>query len=523
MDVGGEREKLKEMVEKLAGMIERGEVKDKGQLEEAKRALARKLSLPPVKNSLILPLLAGKLGWEKLKPFLRKPVRTISGVAPVALMVRPQGSCRWSCIYCPLSPLAPKSYVGFEPSARRAREWGFHPFGQIKARLKQYLIQGHVPQKAEVIIQGGTFLAMEEEYKKWFMANLYYAFNDVWEEDMERAKALNERAEHRIVGLTIETRPDVAGKREIGEMLLYGATRVELGVQHPSDEIYRIIRRGHTVRDVVESTALLKDSAFKIVYHIMPGLPGSSPRKDVEAFTRLFREEAFMPDMLKIYPTLVVEGTELYQMWRAGEYRPYSVEEAVEVIVELYKALPPWVRVMRIQRDIPSNFIAGGVRKTNLRQLVEERLKEEGILPAEIRLREAGFRGKKAERVELVERRYRASSSEEVFLSFEDEEGTLYALLRLRKAGKPFRWEIEEGDALVRELHVYGPQVPLEERGAVQHRGLGRKLLERAEEIAREWGSRRIVVISGPGVRPYYRRRGYHLRGAYMAKELHQP
>jgi len=511
---------LEDLVEELAGMVERGEVSSRGEWEEAKRGLAKKHRTPLPKDSLLLPRVAERVGWERLRPFTRKPVRTISGVAPVALMVRPQGSCRWSCIYCPLSPLAPKSYVGFEPSARRAREWRFHPFGQIKARLKQYRIQGHVPQKAEVIIQGGTFLAMEKGYREWFMRWLYYAFNDEWEESLERAKALNERARHRIVGLTIETRPDVAGRREVDEMLRYGATRVELGVQHPDDEIYRIVKRGHRVEDVVASTALLKDSAFKVVYHLMPGLPGSSVERDKRAFRRLFTQEGFMPDMLKIYPTLVVEGTELHRMWKEGEYQPYTVEEAVDVIVDLYRALPPWVRVMRVQRDIPSNLVAGGVKRSNLRELVEARLREEGIEPWEIRLREAGMRGKAPREVELVERRYRASSSEEVFLSYEDSEGTLYALLRLRRAGKPFRWEISPGDALVRELHVYGPQVPLGERGEVQHRGLGRKLLERAEEIAREWGSEKVVVISGPGVRDYYRRMGYHLVGAYMVKVL---
>ena len=508
------------MVEALAQAIEKGQVKTKEGLEHMKRELAKGSLTSMPKNSQLFPLIARRIGWDKLKPFLRKPVRTISGVAPVALMVRPEGSCKWQCIYCPLSPLAPKSYVGFEPSARRAREAGFHPFTQIKTRLKQYYIQGHIPQKADVIIQGGTFLAMEERYKEWFIQQLYYAFNDVWEEDIRKAKAINERAPHRVVGLTIETRPDVAYEREIDEMLLYGATRVELGVQHPDDGIYRLIKRGHLTKHVVESTALLKDGAFKVVYHLMPGLPGSSREKDIKAFTRVLKDGAFMPDMIKIYPTLVVKGTELYEVWEKGLYRPYTTEEAVDVIVEIYKRIPPWVRVMRIQRDIPSNFIEGGPKKTNLRELVEERLREEGWKVWEIRAREAGFHRKQPEKVELVERRYRASGGEEVFLSFEDEEGIIYGLLRLRKAHRPHRWEIEEGDALVRELHVYGPQTPLAEQGVVQHRGLGRKLLERAEQIAEEWGSGKVVVISGPGVRPYYRKWGYYLLGEYMVKRV---
>ncbi|MFZ5500698.1 MAG: elongator complex protein 3, partial [Candidatus Micrarchaeota archaeon] len=333
---------------------------------------------------------------------------------------------------------------------------------------------------------------------------------------------------HRVVGLTIETRPDVCIPH-IDEMLSYGATRVELGVQHADDAIYRLIERGHTVKDVTDSTKALKDSAFKVLYHVMPGLLGSSPDRDIAFIKRLFEDPAFRPDMLKIYPTLVLEGTGLHKMMARGDYSPYSSEEAADVISESFRHIPPYVRVMRIQRDIPAGKIERGVKKSNLRELVDEKMEENGIVPMEIRSREAGLAGPgKRDRPEfsLKSLSYDASGGQERFLSFEDD-GLLAGFLRLRfPALDPqppvsgSRAEIDADTALVRELHIYGSEAPMSAEGDVQHRGFGSRLLEEAEAMASDAGKGKMVVISGVGVREYYHKRGYSREGPYMAKKI---
>ncbi|MBD3398094.1 tRNA uridine(34) 5-carboxymethylaminomethyl modification radical SAM/GNAT enzyme Elp3 [Candidatus Micrarchaeota archaeon] len=474
-----------------------------------------------LRNSEILAFLPGDAPKKVRNFLLKRPMRTASGVTPVALMIKPEGSCGHSCIYCPYTGKAAKSYTGEEPAALRARQYGFDAFKQVEGRLRHFLETGHPTDKCEAILMGGTFLSMPEEYKRNFVKNMYDGFNRKPSRNLAHAKKLNESAKNRVIGLTIETRPDICKKKHIDEMLEYGATRVELGVQFPDDRIYRRINRGHTVKDVVDATRWLKDSCFKVAYHIMPGLPGSSPKKDNAMVKNLFQDAHFKPDMLKIYPTLVMPNTQLYKMMEKGEYTPYSAKEAADVISEFYRHIPPWVRVMRIQRDIPSGLIGAGVEKSNLRELVEKALGEKKIEPNEIRCREVGRSRFSPEDAKPVRIDYQASRGKEIFLSYEAG-GRLIGFLRLRIPFCPFRREIGSKTALVRELHIYGAETSIGKKpSGAQHRAFGSLLLEQAESIAsEEFGKKEMIIISGIGARQYYSKRGYKRKGPYMHKSL---
>jgi elongator complex protein 3 len=485
-----------------------------------------------IANMIKNPEILARIPSERLTPelkalLMKRPARTISGVTPVAVMIKPQGSCSHGCIYCPSSGLAAKSYSGFEPAALRSRQCGFDPYLQSSGRVAQFEGGGHPADKCEVIIMGGTFLEMDAAYKRSFVKGVYEGLNGFRSETLDAAIHANGIAKtHRAVGLTIETRPDACAQY-IGEMLSYGATRVELGVQHADDRIYLLIQRGHTVRHVTDSTRALKDAAFKVLYHIMPGLPGAGREKDISFMKKLFSDERFQPDMLKIYPTLVLEGTPLAALADTGEYVPYSSEEAADVISEFYRHIPRYVRVMRIQRDIPARLIASGVKKSNLRELVELEIKEKGIVPREIRCREIGLQGGRRPTLAdfaIGRTDYRASGGSESFLSYENEDGLVAGFIRLRfpsRAGAGCECSrIGPDAAFIRELHVYGSEAPLSGRGLVQHRGLGSKLLSAAEDAARDAGKGSLHIISGVGVREYYRRHGYHLEGHYMVKKL---
>ncbi|MEM4166026.1 MAG: tRNA uridine(34) 5-carboxymethylaminomethyl modification radical SAM/GNAT enzyme Elp3 [Candidatus Bilamarchaeaceae archaeon] len=502
----------------IADYILEGLKRGRKDIEEMKKEAAQLYSYRVPTNAEII---ATKKIPTKFLPLLRKkPIRTLSGITTIAVMVKPQYSCKHSCIYCAYTGKAPKSYTGEEPAALRARGSNFLPHKQVKARLAQYKATGHPTDKCEVVVMGGTFLEMPFEYKHNFIKSIYETMNGKKAKTLEEAKKQNENAKNRVIGLTIETRPDVCGKKEINEMLEYGATRVELGVQHPDNKIYKRINRGHTVKDVVEATALLKDSAFKVLYHIMPGLPGSNKRKDIEMIKKIFQDQRFRPDMLKIYPTLCIDGTILYDMWKKGEYQPYTTDEAADVISEMYRYIPPYVRVMRIQRDIPANMIKEGVKKSNLRELVERKIIERGIKTREIRNREIGIKRKTIENMELKERKYKASKGTEFFISFENDE-VISGFVRLRLPnGYIFRDEIDKDTALIRELHVYGEEKEIGEKGEVQHTGIGKMLMNYAEEKAREEGYKKIIVISGVGAREYYYKLGYKKEGPYVSKKI---
>ena len=478
---------------------------------------------------------------------MRKITRTISGVTPVAVMTEAL-NCPGHCVYCPTFPETPRSYTPRSPAVQRGRQCDFDAARQVKLRLKMMTDMGHPTDKIELIVMGGTFLAYPEDYQYRFIKGCYDALNDEESASLAEAKQLNEQASHRCTGLCIETRPDWCKQEQINRMLDFGATRVELGVQMLDDEIYRLVRRGHTVEDVVQATRLLREHAFKVHYHWMPGLPGSTPEKDLALSEQLFSDARFRPDGLKIYPTMVVEGTELEKWYRDGRYQPYSDETMIALVASIKAIVPKYVRISRVLRDIPPQFITGGV-KESLRNVVKQRMKQLGTECHCIRCREYGhrvlagrepgepFRVNLQGEPRLVRTDYEASEGREVFLSFEDDEETLFGLLRMRIQSKPFGFasssvnsaegleqESNNKVALIRELHIYGPEVPMKQQNpaAAQHKGLGKALLTEAERIAREeFRSPQIAVLSGVGARDYYRAEsGYTLQEDYMVKSL---
>jgi elongator complex protein 3 len=503
----------------------------RNEIEALKKKHASAYGLAQVVGNDDLIAAAKALGMHELVPALRKgSVRSKSGVAVVAVMIRPV-SCPYNCAYCPTSDIAAKSYTGHEPAALRARQNEFDAFRQAAARLRQFGDNGHETSKCEAIVMGGTFNVQPLEYQREFLKGLYDAFNEQKSDSLEQAIRQNETAPHRMVALTFETRPDCASPAQVSQLLEWGATRIELGVQSLSDEKLHKVRRGHGVSATVAATANCKDSFLKVCYHFMPGL-FSSPQEDVAMFRRLFDEPEFRPDMLKIYPTLVIAGTELHDMWQRGEFTPYDTAVAAEVIAECKRYVPDYVRIMRVDRDIPTHQIAGGVKNLNLREYVAAKCIEKEIKCRCIRCRQAGISelkfGKKVDEgaVELKRLDYEASKGMEVFLSYEDVTNDLlvgFLRLRLPNADNVFRNEIDSTTAGVRELRVYGEHVAVGEKliGAEQHHGYGKRLLLEAERIAKEeWDCGKVLVTSGVGVREYYYKRGYAREGAYVAKPL---
>jgi elongator complex protein 3 len=458
---------------------------------------------------------------------MKKTTRTISGITPVAVMAQPMG-CPGKCVYCPTFSETPQSYTPESPAVLRARSCEYSPGKQIESRLRTLTEMGHLTDKIELIIMGGTFLAAPEDYQYSFIRECYDALNGIESASLEEAKRTNETALHRCTGLCIETRPDFCGEKEIRRMLDFGTTRVEIGVQMLSDEVYRIVRRGHSVEDVARASALMRDQALKVHYHWMPGLPGSNPEEDLKLSALLFDDPRFRPDGLKIYPTMVVEGTELEKWYRQNLYQPYEAGVMMDLIARIKALVPKYVRISRVLRDIPAKFIVGGLRDS-MRDPLKIRMEQMGLACRCIRCREYGFRIRNGHRVgepQLTRLDYTASGGNEIFLSFEDQQETLFGLLRLRIPEKaPFCLPDGEANrtALVRELHVFGPEMALNQRNdsAAQHRGFGRALLKEAERIAREdFRQERIAVLSGIGAREYYRNEGYHTAGAYMVKQL---
>jgi elongator complex protein 3 len=496
----------------------------------AKHKLKRMLS-----NAEIINALKPK-ERPKLLPILRrKTTRTISGVTVIAVMTKPQPCPQPEpCAYCPGGPLAgvPQSYTGYEPAAMRGSQNSYDPYRQVQSRIHQLTAIGHRVDKVELIVMGGTFPATPHEYQTWFIQRCLDAITGNASTSLEEAKKQAETSRIRNVGITVETRPDWCKEPHVDSMLDMGVTRVEIGVQNPSDEIYRLVGRTHTVADVKEATRIAKDVGLKIVYHLMPGMPGSNPTKDLEAFKRVFTDPAFKPDMIKIYPCLVIAGTKAYDWYREGTYMPYLTEEAANLIAEVKKRLPSWVRVMRVQRDIPAGLIVAGVDKSNLRQLVQKKLAEHGDRCTCIRCREVGHRlaannvTQDSDNVKILAVPYEASEGKEIFISAEDpENNVLIGYLRLRiPSAKAHRPEITAvPSAIVRELHVYGPLVPVGKHlsRAWQHKGYGSILLSEAERLAREdYDSKKLLVISALGTKQYYMRFGYERDGVYVSKSL---
>lgn len=495
-------------------------------LAALKSHLATKYAIAYLKNSEILNFIP-RSHFSLRAKLLKSPTRTLSGVSPVAIMP-PPAPCGGSCTYCPKGENAPQSYTGYEPTTMRAIQNSYSASRQIASRLRQYRAQGHTADKCHLIIMGGTFLYTGEKARHLFMKGAFDALNGSKSKSLRASIDANESAVHRATGVTFETRPDYGFEYHADEMLEMGGTQVELGVQCLSGAVYKKVRRGHTVADVVRSTKILKDAGFKLCYHMMPGLY-STPSQDIGYFRRLFATDSFQPDMLKIYPALVVQGTVLYNEWKKGCFHPYDTEKAAEVIAQATRFIPPYVRIPRIQRDIPSPLVSAGVKNSNLRQIVEQKLADSGEKCRCIRCREIGGAERKRAppgKLKLSPSRidYSASGGKEIFLSIEDtDKDLLAAFLRLRIPGKSHRPEIGSGSSIVRELHVYGQEAAIGEYSPnkMQHTGLGRKLLAEAERItAGEFGMEKIAVLSGPGARGYYRKFGYALHGPYMAKKI---
>ena len=483
-----------------------------------------------VKNTQILEVAKDSEVSELRKLFSRKPTRSISGVSVIAVMTAPELKCPHGvCTFCPKGEGASQSYTGKEPSSRRSKMNNYDPYKTVENRLWQLKRIGHPVDKVELIVQGATFTSAPPEYQETFIKSCTEAMIGHHLPTWAEVKKEAETSKVRPVGITIETKPEQCKPEQLNKILELGATRVEIGVQTVYDDILKATNRGHTVQDSIGATQRLKDCGVKVNYHMMPGLPGSSFEKDLHSLKEVFDNPDFRPDMLKIYPTLVIEGTTLYQQWKKGEFTPLSNEEAAEIIVAAKKHFPPWVRIMRINRDIPSTEISAGILRTDLRELVKERQKELGVECHCIRCREVGHRAQKEgiypQNVEVRELEYEASSGKEIFISAEDfEKGILIGYLRLRfPSDSIFRPEITPETALVRELHVYGPEVPIGETAnerAFQHRGYGKKLLARAEELSREKGFKKLLVLSGIGAKQYYKKLGYDYEGVYMGKLL---
>jgi elongator complex protein 3 len=456
---------------------------------------------------------------------MKKISRTISGVTPVAVMTAPQG-CPGKCVYCPTFVTTPQSYTPESPAVIRAKSCDYDPIKQVELRLRILSEMGHPTDKVEMIVMGGTFLSYPVEYQYKFIKGCYDALNGVVSGNLKEAQKINESAQNRCVGMCIETRPDWCREKDIERMIEFGATRVELGVQMLDDEIYERVRRGHRVEDVVRATRLLKEAGLKVHYHWMPGLPGSTPEHDLELSKMMFDDERFKPDGLKLYPTMVVEGTVLYEWYRAGVYQPYDRDVMINLLADIKSMVPKYVRISRVLRDIPAKYIVAGL-KDSLREPLKQRMEQRGMNCKCIRCREFGHKVKEGLPVGepfLDRMDYEASGGHEILLSFEDEFTTLFGLLRLRIPQNTIDAPCQVGRrALVRELHVYGPEVLLGDREerAVQHKGMGKSLLAEAERIAaNEFGAMQVAILSGVGAREYYRNEGYRLESGYMIKTL---
>lgn len=477
-----------------------------------------------------------------LLPQLRaKPVRTASGIAVVAVMSKPHRCPHIAttgniCVYCPGGPdsdfeYSTQSYTGYEPTSMRAIRARYNPYVQARARVDQLRKLGHSVDKVEFILMGGTFMSLPLDYRDYFVRNLHDALSGHSSSNVHEAVKFSEQSRTRCIGLTIETRPDYCLTPHLTQMLSYGCTRLEIGLQSIFEDVARDTNRGHTVAAVGECFHLAKNAGFKVIAHMMPDLPNMGWERDMESFREFFENPDFRTDGLKVYPTLVIRGTGLYELWKKGLYHNYEPTQLIDLVARILALVPPWVRVYRIQRDIPMPLVSSGVEKGNLRELALARMGHLGLHCRDVRTREAGIQDihhkVKPEEIELVRRDYSANGGWESFLAYEDpRQDILVGLLRLRKvsgAAKSRQPELQGRCSIVRELHVYGTAVAVSARDATkqQHQGYGTLLMEEAERIAkREHRSHKLAVISGVGTRHYYRKLGYHLEGHYMVKSL---
>lgn len=507
------------------------------ELDLFKRRVSEKYKIPYPGN---IDLIAGLKSYKdrtpvKLLDLLRKrPIRSLSGIVNVSVLTKPY-PCPGSCLYCPNEPGFPKSYLSGEPAAERAKRLKFDPYLQVAKRIETLAGEGHPTDKIELRVIGGTWSHYPKTYQNRFIANCFKACNDCSKKTtvkrelkpLEAEQKTNESAKCRIIGLSVETRPDFINEGEIKQLRKLGVTKVELGVQSIYDDVLEQNKRGHSVEATIRATALLKNSGFKISYQVMLNLPGSNPARDIAMMKEIFSNPNFQPDLLKIYPCSVVKEAPLYALFEAGKFRPYSETELIETIKRIKKEIPPYVRIERIIRDIPSPRIAQGSSKiSNLRQIIEQQMKEEKWNCQCVRCREVKGEFDAREKPFLVRRDYAASGGREIFLSYENKNRTkIFSLLRLRIPDKNIKTilPVLQNSALIREIHTYGLQVPISKKTAApQHQGMGMRLIKEAETIAKkESGFSKIAAISGIGARNYWRKSGYKLSDTYMVKTLH--
>lgn len=533
-------EKLKKVSREIINFIIKNPQLSRHKITNIKGKIGKKYNLPRViKNATVLEYATPdekKIISQILK---RRTTRTISGVSVIAIMTKPL-PCPGTCIYCPGQDSQPEekaaqSYTGQEPAAMRSIHNNYDPYLQVQSRINDLEAIGHIVDKIELIVMGGTFLSTDPTYQEEFIKGALEGIIEQRVDNLEEAKKLAESSKRRVIGITIETRPDYCKEKDVDKMLHYGTTRVEIGIQTLYDEIYELVKRGHTTFDSKEAIRIAKDAGLKVNAHMMPNLPGASLETDIDMFDSLFSNAEYRPDMLKIYPTLVINGTELYNWWKKGKYTPYSDNELINLVATVKMNLPPYVRIQRIMRDIPANLIEAGCKNSNLRQLVQERLKEINQTCKCIRCREYGINKKKEiideksfEDIKLYRLDYEASLGNEVFLSFENKlEEYLVGYIRLRKPSEyAHRPELNDGKTMiVREIKVVGELVPRNIKpnrySQIQHRGYGKLLMENAEKMSfEEFDAKKLAVISGIGARDWFYEMDYKLDGVYVSKPL---
>ena len=536
-----------------------------------------------IKNTQIIANCSNSKRNQIIKILNIKPIREASGVTVVALFAKPHSCPHGKCIYCPGGPNSefgdtPQSYTGSEPAALRAIRNNYDPYLQIFNRLEHYCVNGHLPDKIELIFMGGTFPSLDKIYKDEFVNFTYKAINDFGDNfinfDEKNKKYINydklndffelknmdlnsisrqksiqtkilklkqknitnykfeikkaETGNLRPIGLTIETKPDWMLEKHCKESLDYGGTRFEVGVQTLNNNILKKVNRGHDINATIKSFEIAKDMCFKLNAHMMLGLPGSNNQEDKKSLINLYDDERFRPDMLKIYPCLVIKGTPLYKLFKLGKFTPIETQQAAEIIAESYKYFPRYTRVMRVQRDIPTQNIDGGVQNSNLRQYVEKEMIKLNVVSKDIREREIGLRTLKgsinSKDFKINIEKYDSSGGIDYFLDVVNELDTLIGFIRLRfPKNTNLIKEIDKKTALIRELHIYGQTISVgdsKNSKKHQHIGWGKKLLENAEQIAKQHGYTKIAIISGIGVREYYRKFDYFLEGNYMCKNI---
>jgi elongator complex protein 3 len=517
-------------METLKNIVYQSIINSNGQIPQwskIKRSWVKILPKFPRNSDILQAYLSlvkdNKLSLDKaIEDSLRvRKVRTLSGVAPFAVMMKPF-PCPGNCIYCVQEKGMPKSYMSDEPAAARAKQLEFSAKKQIEARIKQFIKTGHEPEKLEIIIIGGTFSAYPKDYKYDFIKEIFDTVNGTTSKDLEDAQKQNEAAKYRIVGLSVETRPDWVTEEEIIFLRKAGVTRIQLGVQAFDNDILKKINRGHSLDEVSRATQLLRDAGFKINYHFMPNLPGSTPKKDLKMAKIMFEDERFKPDTLKIYPCIVLPNTPLEILWKNGTYQSYDDKTLTNLIINIKKIVPYFCRIDRLVRDITKNWNVSGTQKTNMRQLVQDIMKKNNITCNCIRCREIKNEVDSKNTPVLNTHSYIANAGVEHFISF-DSENKLYGMLRLRFPSKnKSLFKILENSALIREVHVFGQQLGIakESESAVQHQKYGKRLIQKAEELALSNGYKKMAIISAVGTRQYYQKLGYHLEETYMVKSL---